>query len=160
MSPIWRNDQLLEHYEGKIGINISVSASNDAQYNAGLLMSVVSGGVAIAGALTANPMIATGGILSAAKSVASNQHHYTSGGLNSPNSSLYMPQYPYLIIQRPVQSLSSNFQLEEGYPLNAKETLSDLSGMTICSNPILTGLTCTDEEKSEVYSILTSGVIL
>ena len=160
IATLWRNDQLLEHYEGKIGINISVSASNDAQYNAGLLMSVVSGGVAIAGALTANPMIATGGILSAAKSVASNQHHYTSGGLNSPNSSLYMPQYPYLIIQRPVQSLSSNFQLEEGYPLNAKETLSDLSGMTVCSNPILTGLTCTDEEKSEVYSILTSGVIL
>ena len=160
IATLWHNDQLLEHYEGKIGINISVSASNDAQYNAGLLMSVVSGGVAIAGALTANPMIATGGILSAAKSVASNQHHYTSGGLNSPNSSLYMPQYPYLIIQRPVQSLSSNFQLEEGYPLNAKETLSDLSGMTICSNPILTGLTCTDEEKSEVYSILTSGVIL
>ena len=68
---------------------------------------------------------------------------------------------PYLIIERPVQSLSAKFQSEQGYPSNTVQTLKNLSGLTVCEAPIMTGFSgVNDDELAEIKSILCSGVIL
>ena len=68
---------------------------------------------------------------------------------------------PYLIIERPVQSLSSKFQEEQGYPSNTVQKLGDLEGMTVCEAPIMTGFSgATEEEKNAIRAMLCEGVIM
>lgn len=47
-----------------------------------------------------------------------------------------------------------------GYICNEVGTLENYSGFTVCLNPHITGIDCTDEEKEEIKGLLENGVIL
>ena len=47
-----------------------------------------------------------------------------------------------------------------GYLCNEVGKLSDYKGFTVCLNPHITGIDCTDEEKEEIKRLLEDGVIL
>lgn len=69
-------------------------------------------------------------------------------------------QKPYIIRQIPHQSLPSNYRRLNGYPSNIGGTLGDFSGYTCVESIELTGISATADEKREILSLLTGGVIV
>lgn len=66
---------------------------------------------------------------------------------------------PYLLIERPVASFSKNYPHEQGLPLNVTKKLSNISGFTVCSAPVVDNLDCLDEEKEMIRTCLIKGTI-
>jgi hypothetical protein len=71
-----------------------------------------------------------------------------------------MPQYAYLILNRPIQSLPSGFGENFGYPSNVTRTLSALTGFTQVDEVHLNGINATSDELAEIETLLKEGVIL
>lgn len=69
-------------------------------------------------------------------------------------------QTPYLIIERPVQSLPRTFGEREGYPSNISRKVNTLSGYFKVSDQTAwsNNFECTDEEMQEIKSLLQEGV--
>lgn len=67
-----------------------------------------------------------------------------------------------LIIERPAVRIPATYGHEFGYPYNQSDVLRKFKdkGFVACSNPDLSGIECTEEERSSIYNYLTSGVIL
>lgn len=164
IAQVWAGTQLLYTYDGKIGVEIPVSSTNAAQFAAGLAMTGLAsiGGFVASGG---NALAAAGTVLATAKGVASNQFHINHGGANSPFAGFYMPQYPFLIINRPIQSLPSNFGAMYGFPSNVARKLSTLTGFTQVDEIQLSAITnstayATQNELDEIERLLKEGVIL
>jgi len=64
-----------------------------------------------------------------------------------------------LHITRPIVNIPKNYGSTIGYVLNETKVLSELSGFTVCDNPII-NVTATDVERDEIYNALQKGVIL
>lgn len=64
-----------------------------------------------------------------------------------------------LHITRPNVNIPKNYGSTIGYILNDTKVLSELSGFTVCQNPII-NVTATDVERDEIYDALQKGVIL
>lgn len=91
------------------------------------------------------------------ESKASVQH---TGGL-SGNSGYMAIQYPYLIFNRPIQSMSEGFKQDRGYTSNIyAEHLSELSGYTEVSYMDLSTIPCSESERDNILSLLKEGVYL
>lgn len=87
-----------------------------------------------------------------------------SGSL-SPNAGELGIYTPFLVIDRPIQSLPVNFMQKYGYPSNIYKTMKNLEGLGYVQieseSLILDGLEdITDEEVTELKRILENGVIL
>lgn len=87
-----------------------------------------------------------------------------SGSL-SPNAGELGIYTPFLVIDRPIQSLPVNFMEKYGYPSNIFKTMKNLEGLGYVQievdSLILEDLDdITDEEVAELKQILESGVIL
>jgi len=87
-----------------------------------------------------------------------------SGSL-SPNAGELGIYTPFLVIDRPIQSLPVNFMKKYGYPSNIFKTMKNLEGLGYVQievdSLILEDLDdITDEEVAELKQILESGVIL
>lgn len=164
IAQVWAGSQLLYTYDGKIGVDIPINSSNAAALASSLLMT----GIGAAGGLIAsggNPLAVAGTVLATAKGVAGSQFHINKGGQNSAFAGFYMPQYPYLIINRPIQSLASNFGAVHGFPCNVAKKLSALKGYTEVEAPILTDIHrtsfyATEAELEELKTLLETGVII
>lgn len=67
-----------------------------------------------------------------------------------------------LIIERPAVRIPATYGHEFGYPYNQSDVLRKFKdkGFVACSNPDLSGIECTEEERSSIYNYLISGVIL
>lgn len=66
---------------------------------------------------------------------------------------------PYLLIERPVASFSQNYPKEEGLPLNVTKKLSEITGFTTCTAPIVDNFHCLEEEKELIKQALIEGTI-
>jgi hypothetical protein len=159
IAQVWADEQLLYTYDGHIGVEVPISSTNAAQFASGLAMTGLAaiGGFAASGG---NALAAAGTVLATAKGVASNQFHINKGGANSPFAGFYMPQYPYVIINRPIQSLASTFGATYGYPSNVSRKLSTLTGFTQIDEVQLNGVNATMDELNELERILKEGFIL
>lgn len=67
-------------------------------------------------------------------------------------------QIPYLIIQRPRQSLAKYYNHYVGYPSNIYCKFSELNGFTSFEQLVLEGVPATDPELAELYELLKGGV--
>lgn len=118
----------------------------------------VTGGVA--GAVTG----AVGSAMSQAPSIASNvmgmKPDIKSGGGVGSSGGILSVKKPYLIIERPRQSLPAYQNTYTGYPCNVTMSVGDCSGYTEYETINLDGLFLTDSEKAELESILKGGVYL
>ena len=118
----------------------------------------VGGGVggAVAGAVA--------GAISQAPSIASNvmsaKPDIRSGGAIGSSAGILSVQRPYLIIERPKQSVPAFQNHFTGYPSNITAKVSDLTGYTEFETINLDGLFLTDSEKKELEDILKGGVYL
>ena len=159
-------------YQGHCATTIPITnADYSGSIQAGLglvgnIANVVTSGVGgamtggIAGAVTG----AVGSAMSQAPSIASNvmgmKPDIKSGGGVGSSGGILSVKKPYLIIERPRQSLPENQNTFTGYPCNVTMSVGDCAGYTEFETINLDGLFLTDSEKAELESLLKGGVYL
>lgn len=151
------NGTQLYTYVGQCSSNVPIT-SND-------FTNTVNGILGIAGAL--GKLSADGGASAptaisevAANAINALKPNIQKSGAMSGTGGLMGVQTPYLICQRPRQSVPAYQNTFTGYPANITAKLSDLSGYTEVESIHLDGLSATQEEQQEIMDLLTSGVII
>ena len=172
-------DSVLYDWSGNMATQIPITSSNFSQVFGSMMTAVaaigvgaVSGGLGAAagGAAAEGASVSAGsamlsgagqGLAANIGNVINSKPHVTQSGRLDGTVGALSQFTPYLIIERPVQSLSTKFQTEQGYPSNIVQTLKNLTGMTVCEAPVMDGFSgVNDDELREIKSILCSGVIL
>ena len=146
-------DTIIGSYGGNCCVHIPITGLNYS--------SIISGVVQGIGAMTNN--IASGNLIGAASSamtIASLKPDLENSNAYNSNSAYMGVRIPYLLIKRQVSSFSNTYTKENGLPLNVSKKLNEVKGMTIASNLILDGLSCTEEEKNMIKALFEEGVIL
>lgn len=160
------------HYQGQCATQIPITnADYSSVISSGIGLignasqvvgSAVTGGVGggVGGAVAG----AVAGAISQAPSIASNvmsaKPDIRSGGAIGSSAGILSVQRPYLIIERPKQSVPAFQNHFTGYPSNITAKVSDLTGYTEFETINLDGLFLTDAEKKELEDILKGGVYL
>ena len=169
-------NSVLYNWSGNMATQIPITSANFSQVFGSMMTAVaaigvgaVTGGMGAAAAESGSKAAIAGGALSGAGhglaanigNVINSKPHVTQSGRLDGTVGALSQFTPYLIIERPVQSLSGKFQEEQGYPSNTVQKLGDLEGMTVCEAPIMTGFSgATEEEKNAIRAMLCEGVIL
>lgn len=147
-------ESLVGNYSGCCAVHIPLTSSDYS--------SIVSGIVGTIGSVASGSATATGlNALNLAQSVTSGGGFSMSNGYNS-SSGFLGKRTPYLLIKRPVKSFSQKFPHEKGLPTNVTYKLTHLigTGFTQCDKPHIDGIKCSEKERSMIYNLLTSGIIL
>ena len=145
------NNVKLYEFNGNIGIDIPITASNRAQVEAGY----ISSGIGIASS------VASGNIVGAVTSLinsAESQYHYASTSSPNPMCVASTNRTCYVILDRPTYQTLKSFNHTRGKKCYLTKTINTLKGYTICDEHIdLSGIMATDSEKEELIKILSSG---
>lgn len=150
---------VLYSFPGNIAYDIPVTGADYSRVISGIVGAVSQGVTAIAsGGLTAP--LAVGTVASMATTVISSKPSINKGGGISGNVGILGVQKPYVEIIRPRQALPQNQNVLQGYPSLIYSRLGDLSGYTEVENINLENVNATDEEKTEIFNLLNTGVIL
>lgn len=148
---ITSNNVKLYEFNGNMGIDIPITASNRAQVEAGY----ISSGIGIASS------VASGNIVGAATSLinsAESQYHYASTSSPNPMCVASTNRTCYVILDRPTYQTLKSFNHTRGKKCYLTKTINTLKGYTICDEHIdLSGIRATDGEKEELIKILSSG---
>ena len=146
-------------FDGQIGQDVPITASNRAQVEVGYITGGLQSATQIAmGAMTGNVFGVISGI-NGAINTATNQYHSETHGTPTPCNSRFDSQIAYIIVDRPdLPNIPSKFAHQNGRICNKTLTISNLSGYTELDNTVdLSGIQCTDTERSELLTILSSG---
>lgn len=145
------NNVKLYEFNGNMGIDIPITASNRAQVEAGY----ISSGIGIASS------VASGNIVGAATSLinsAESQYHFASTSSPNPMCVASTNRTCYVILDRPTYQTLKSFNHTRGKKCYLTKTINTLKGYTICDEHIdLSGISATDSEKEELIKILSSG---
>lgn len=145
------NNVKLYEFNGNMGIDIPITASNRAQVEAGY----ISSGIGIAASA------ASGNIVGAVTSLinsAESQYHYASTSSPNPMCVASTNRTCYIILDRPTYQTLKSFNHTRGKKCYLTKTINTLKGYTICDEHIdLSGIRATDSEKEELIKILSSG---
>lgn len=141
----------LYEFNGNLGIDIPITASNRAQVEAGY----ISSGIGIASS------VASGNIVGAVTSLinsAEAQYHYASTSSPNPMCVASTNRTCYIVIDRPTYQTLKSFNHTRGKKCYLTKTINTLRGYTICDEHIdLSGIRATESEKEELIRILSSG---
>ena len=80
-------------------------------------------------------------------------------GNSSPSTAILDALYPYLIIEKPIYKNASNVRTEYNKPDMCVRKISDTRGYGVFTDVMLE-TDADDEERSEILSLLSSGVIV
>lgn len=151
------NESVLYSFVGQCSSAIPITGNN--------WLSVVNGAISIATSI--GTMVATGGAsaplaISSVASASVNQMKPSveKSGAMSGTGGILGIQTPYLILTRPRQALPKNQNVFMGYPSFITEKLDTLKGYTEIETIHLENIPATEDELSEIESLLKSGVIL
>lgn len=148
---ITSNNVKLYEFNGNMGIDIPITASNRAQVEAGY----ISSGIGIASS------VASGNIVGAVTSLinsAESQYHYASTSSPNPMCVASTNRTCYVILDRPTYQTLKSFNHTRGKKCYLTKTINTLKGYTICDEHIdISGIRATDSEKEELIRILSSG---
>lgn len=101
-----------------------------------------------------------GAIAGAATSAMSQKIRKGSAGTSASSMALLYQKQPYVEILRPIQQLPRDYTKFNAYPSYMTSQLINLSGYVEVQDIRLDDIDCTDAERSELMSMLQSGVIL
>lgn len=125
---------------------------------------VINGAISIAGSI--GSMVATGGVSApmeigniASTAVNTMKPSVEKSGAMGGTGGMMGVQTPYLILTRPRQALPARQNTFTGYPSFITEQLSTLSGYTEVFKIHLENVPATEQELSEIETLLKSGVI-
>ena len=146
-----RVNAILYSFEGNLSTTLPlVSRDFMGLYNAIAKtgISALSGGMALAQAPDA------------AMSVMASKPSINRTGGATATGGLMGVKKPYIIIERPMQSLANGYNKFVGYPSNITALLSSLRGYSEVEEVLATTLKCTKEEQEAIISKLKRGVII
>lgn len=155
---------VLYSYNGSCISNIPLTAANFSGAIQNAVSAIISGVGTVAGMATgAAPVTAAGiaGLLNSAANTAINSkpHIQRSGNLGG-SAGIMSVQKPFIIIERPNLSVPNQVQHYVGQTSNLTRYLGECSGFTMVEYIHLHGVPATNEELSEIESLLKGGVIL
>lgn len=149
-------DAVLYQFEGNLSMQIPI-VSRDFM---GMYQGILTAGIGMAGgAISGGAGGAISSGLSSAMNVMSLKPQVHHSGNLSANGGFLGVHVPYLIIERPIQSVPSQSQSYYGAPSNIRAKLGDLKGYTECEAPII-DIDCTSEERELIKTYLEEGIIL
>lgn len=145
-------NSLIGQYGGVCCLHLPITG---LQY-ANVITGILAGGANIAiGAASGN----YGGIPNQLANMASLRPENPMSNGYSATSSFLSHRTPYLVIKRAVAQFSTQYNKENGFPLNVARKLSSVHGFTIIDKPVL-NIDCSDAEYSELVQLLKNGIIL
>lgn len=144
----YANNVPIGEYNGTMGVDVPIAASNRAQIEAGYVTSFVKN-------IMENP---AKGVFNTVLDNALNQYHTNMAGGVSPSCSTYQTRDCYVIYDRPTFQELKAFNHTRGRMCNLSKTIGLLSGYTeVDRNIDLSGVNLTKAEKEELRNILSSG---
>ena len=153
------NDELRYQFNGKVGINIPLTGQTYSNLLGAIIGAAGSAAVTVAsGGMTAP--LAVGAIASAAGTVMAQKPNVESIGNISADASMLATKIPYIRLTSPNKPLLEDQQNFTGFPSYKSGTLSEFSGYTEVLEAHVEGIACTEEERSEILTLLKAGVIL
>lgn len=167
-STVSGNTKVLQSFDGNIGQDVPITASNRAQVEAGY---VVGGAQAVASFASGIGAIATGNVggglsgignaITGGLQTAMQMYHSYTAGTPSPALSRFDEQRPYLIMDTPVYTEPKKYAHQNGHMCNLDCQLSTLHGYTVVENTVdLSSIPCNFEEREALLELLTSGIYL
>ena len=165
---------VIKSVSANIGIKISVNRTNQQQLNDEktqlAITSAISGVTSIAsvfgGIASTNPYLLSSGVTGLASTVAnigtslSKMHEKAETSNTSGKDGLYGSQKIKLKVTKMIKLTPTDYNKYYGKPLNQTKLLSTLSGYTEIKDIRLDNFNGTNNEKNELISLLTSGIIL
>ena len=167
---IYSNKVLIKTIPAQMGAEIPITYSNANQQQINNALTALNIGSSLVGGIGAaaagNPIplasAAFGGLMTATKTAMTNPLVMGHTGGISSNTSLILPQTPFLIIDRARIAVPKDYGKIAGYSSNYGGSLSEFSGgdfVQFRADKIsIAG--ATDGEKTEIYNALLSGVYI
>lgn len=158
------NGSVLYQFNGQCALNIPMASSNFTHMIQGAITSIgsVASTVATSGASVGAGMALTATQIGAstANNAISNKPSFSHSGSMGGSGGMLGVQTPYLIIERPRQSMPEGMNKFCGFPSNIYYKLYDLDGFTQIEYIHIENVPATGEELSEIERLLKEGVIL
>ena len=163
---------LIKTFEGNIRVSMPLASSDKVaqagQYIKGI-DSIVSGsmstGMEIGSAIATKGASLAGGVGGGIPSIINGAMELQKGapksvsGNSSPSTAILDALYPYLIIEKPIYKNASNVRTEYNKPDMSVRKIGDTRGYGIFTDVMLE-TDADEEERSEILSLLSSGVIV
>ena len=154
------NDVIYE-FQGNVYLSMPISSTDwRGTYQA---LVGLAGGI-VQGATSKNPIVGMAGAAAtgAADAIMSEKVSVARSGQAGSAYGYMNNKKPYLILERPIQSVPVNWGGFEGYRSNVRAKVSSLKGYTETDpNTIWAdNIHCTDAEAEEIRSLFSSGVYL
>ena len=150
----YADDVPIVQYNGLMGLDIPISATNRAQVEAGIVQSVGQSAFAIA-------QKDLGGAANAALNILSHSFHTETQGTASPSCNSFITHDVFYILEAPEVQFPSGYAHAHGLPLFLTKSLNKVHGFTVCDNVDTSGIQgATLEEKEMIKEALEEGVYL
>ena len=152
------NGEIRYQFSGKVGATIPLTGQTFAQLvqgivtaGAGLITTVATSGMAA-------PMVASAAAI--AGTIQAQKPNVERIGNISGDASMLATNVPYIILTTPNKPYLEKQQEFTGFPSYKSGLLSEFSGYTEVIDAHVEGISCTDQERAEILSLLKAGVIL
>lgn len=162
-------------FNGNCATDIPITQRDTSKILSGFVGGVSAAAVTGISAMSGNVAGMVGGSIAGLTSIMQSKPTYAHSG-NFSGSSGFLGRYkPFLIIESPIQSLSSNFVTQRGYPSNVGKTIGEFDGFTSFNSVRLHDIysftldvhgnktissAATQDEIDEIREILKEGVYL
>ena len=144
---------VLYTYGGNLAYDVPLTSLNYSGKNKADLANAMG---VIGGVMSQNPA----GVISSAMGIMTNKPNFERASDLKGNTGFLGNKQPFIVLERPIQSLPDNAGRYYGYPSNITATLGTLAGYTEVQNIIETNIHCLDEELAEIDTLLKEGVYL
>lgn len=156
-------DSVIYHFEGNAAMQSPISAADYTQRIQaviGMISGTVNGISEIASGHIAEGSSAA--LSSQVSGLANAKHSYRINGHLAADTGMMGSLTPFIILTRPNARKPSSFDRDKGRSSKLTGKIGSMTdyGFTKFSDVIMTGITCTDAEKDEIYRILKEGIIL
>ena len=151
---ITANGNTLYSYQGVMNSQIPLTGADNASLVSSTIGLVASGAVAFASGGASVPLTAT---VASGLSVMNSKQNIQRGGNVGASGGLLAVKYPYITLERAVQSLPNNFKHYKGYTSNITSTIGMCKGYTEISYIDLNGIGALKEEIEMLNDVLKGG---
>lgn len=153
---------VLYQFSGSCASAMPISGRDFTQVIMAGISAIGTASMIAAGAMSApiTAAMAVSGVMTTANNVMNAKPRIEHSGAMGGTAGLMGLQTPYLIIERPRQSLAGQYNTFVGYPSNITAELGDLTGYTEIEKIHITNINATENELNEIENLLKGGVIL
>lgn len=148
------NENVLYSFQGVMNSQIPLTGADNAGLVSSTIGLIASGAVAFASGGASIPLTAT---VASGLSVMNSKQNIQRGGNVGASGGLLAVKYPYITLERAVQSLPNNFKHYKGYTSNITSTIGMCRGYTEISYIDLNGIGALKEEIEMLNDVLKGG---